>query len=554
MKDDPAYVQWVIDRATKLSSDRAVWDTLWQDIGNLVMPRKAEIRSIQTSPDTSKQDRLFDGTAIRANMILANGQLAWMTPMESRWFSFDPPHELKGNDKVEQWFRAVTERMHLELARSNFYTEVHEGYLDRGAFGTATMTCEEGKRSLLNFRSLTCGSYSIAEDSEGFVDTLCREVKLTLRAARDMFGEENLPEKLRKQLGEAKQLDVIHAFLHLVFPRVDRDPSKNDGENKPIASVYVHAGEKKICRIGGYDEQNFFATRFLKWGDHAYGWSPAWVALPESRQLNFLEKQMDALAETAAFPRLLIPTGYKGTINLKANGITYFDANGQEPKEWLTSGRYDVGKDRAEIKRKAIEDAYHVDLFKMFAQLDKQMTAREVAERSAEKLIQFSPTFSRMTTEFFNPLLIRCFAIGLRAGIFPQPPRELVLTDTAGAFIPDPQVSYSSRIALAIKNLENSSFFRTMEGIMPLAQVRPEILDNFDLDEIVRDLGRNEGLPSRWLTDEDDVAEMRNARAQQVEQAQRMAMLEQGASAMQKAGSVPADSPVAQALQEQAAA
>lgn len=553
MKNDPAYVQWAIDRVTKLASDRAVWDTLWQDIGNFVMPRKAEIKSTQTSPDTSKQDRLFDGTAIRANMILANGQLAWMTPMESRWFAFDPPHELKGNDKVEQWFRAVTERIHLELARSNFYTEIHEGYLDRGAFGTSTLTCEEGKRALLNFRALTCGSYSIAEDSEGFVDTLCREVKLTLRAARDMFGEENLPEKLRKQLTEAKQLDTIHTFLHLVFPRTDRDPGKMDPENKPIASLYLHPGEKKICRVSGYDEQNFFTTRFLKWGDHAYGWSPAWVALPESRQLNFLEKQMDALAETAAFPRLLIPTGYKGTINLKANGITYYDTNGSEPKEWLTTGRYDVGKDRAEIKRKAIEDAYHVDLFKMFAQLDKQMTAREVAERSAEKLIQFSPTFSRMTTEFFNPLLIRCFAIGLRAGVFPQPPRELVLTDSSGAFIPDPEVSYSSRIALAIKNLENSSFFRTMEGIMPLAQIRPEILDNFDLDEIVRDLGRNEGLPSRWITDEDVVAEMRNARAQQVEQAQQMAALEQGASALQKAGAVPADSPAAQMLTEAAA-
>src|SRR5690606_39153718 len=97
----------------------------------------------------------------------------------------------------------------------------------------------------------------------------------------------------------------------------------------------------------------------------------------------------------------------EGSITLKASGITYYNSAMPEavPKEWATSGQYDIGKDRAEVRRKAIDESYHVDLFQMFAQIDKQMTARETAERAAEKLIQFSPTFSRMTTEIFNPML-----------------------------------------------------------------------------------------------------------------------------------------------------
>jgi hypothetical protein len=56
------------------------------------------------------------------------------------------------------------------------------------------------------------------------------------------------------------------------------------------------------------------------------------------------------VVETAAFPRLLVPAGMKDEIDFAAMGITMFEANAGEaqmPKEWLTQGRYDIGKDRA---------------------------------------------------------------------------------------------------------------------------------------------------------------------------------------------------------------
>jgi hypothetical protein len=547
-------VQWILDRNSKLSGERSVWDGFWTDIANYVMPRKAEIQSRQSSPNLSKSSRLFDTTAIRANQVLANGQLSWMTPLESRWFSFDPPHQLKGKDKVEQWYRRCTEIAQLELARSNFYTEIHELYLDRGAFGTAAMIAEEGERAVLNFRLLNCGSYSIAEDSEGKIDSLFRSLTMTIRAAAQKFGENNLHADLQAKLKDAKGMDQTHEFVHAIFPRKEFDPDKRDGENKPWASVYVDIKNKMIVRASGYDEQPFFATRYLLWGDQVYGWSPAWMALPESRQLNFLEKQMDSLAETAAFPRIQVPEGYKGTINMQANGITYFDVNGNGPKEWATAGRYDIGKDRAEIKRKAINEAYHVDLFQMFSQIEKQMTAREVAERSGEKMIQFSPTFARMTTELFNPLLQRVWSILIRAGRFPEIPRDAVLVGPQGPSLPEPEVSYSSRIALAVKSHENQAMYQTLDGIMPVAQSRPEILDNFDWDEISRDMARNNGAPSRWLMDEDEVAKIRNARAQQAAQMQQMQQMQMGAEAAAKVGGIPKDSAAAQMMQERAAA
>jgi hypothetical protein len=542
---NPELADKVLQRHAELVHQRATWESLWEDIAKYVMPRKATMFTQTTSPTTEDEAQLFDATAVRANMILANGQLSWMTPLESRWFSLEPPKEMESEDEIEQWFKRCTEVMQAELSRSNFYTEIHELYLDRGAFGTAAILVEAGKNNSLNFTKLDLGSFAISEDDEGYVDTLSREYEMTARQAALKFGVENLTDSMKKEL-EKPNSNRKFACVHLIAPRGpgEIEMGKRDAENKPYASVYVDKASKHVFLSSGFDEQPFFVTRYLKWkNSECYGYSPSWTALPECKQLNFLEKQLDSLAEIHAFPRILIPAGFDGDIDLRAGGVTYFDPNNPNatPKEWGTGGRYDIGVERAEQKRKAINEAFHVDLFQMFAQLQKQMTAREVAERASEKLIQFSPTFARLTTELFNPLLRRVFAILARAGKFPPPPQQLTMV----GYIPEPDVAYNSRIALAIKSLENAAFIRTSEMLLPYVQIKPDMLDNFDFDEICRDMARNDGLPARWLMEEEMVAQQRAARAQAQQQAMQAQQMEQAASALGKAGSVKQDSALA---------
>ena len=235
------------------------------------------------------------------------------------------------------------------------------------------------------------------------------------------------------------------------------------------------------------------------------------------RQFNFLVKQSDALAEVTAFPRILIPEYYKGEIDLRANGVTYFDSSNPNarPAEWLTAGKYDVALERAEEKRKAIRNAFHTDLFKMFENLDKEMTAREVMERTAEKLNIFSPTFIRMTNELYNPFLLRAFRICMKLGLFPRPPKGVIGQTEQGIYVEEPEITYSSRIALAIKSLENASFAHIVEMQAPILQARPDVLDNYNLDQIARDTARNAGLPARWMNPLQVVNQIRKGRAQQ---------------------------------------
>lgn len=544
-----------VQKWDKLYTKLTVWRSFWQELAELVQPRKAEITTKNTTPNLGREQRMFDATAVRCNLTLGRGMMAMMTPAGSPWFSYDPPKSLRSNDKVAQWFRQCTEVAQSEMASSNFYTAELENLLDYGGFGTAAMFCEEGKRTTLNFRNFDVGQYALAEDEDGNVDTLYCEFPMTIKQLVSKFGLENLSEATQKKAKDDQRLQDEIVILHCVYPRApdEYDPSKNDGPNKPIASIYIEKAAKFVVSNGGYQEQPFFASRYLKWGSQVYGWCPSWAALPDARQLNFLVKQLDALAEVKAFPRMLVPDTHEETVDVRAHGVTYYSATGGKPEVWMDGGDYQSGLDRENRKQANIEKAFSTDLFEMFSNREKQMTAREVSELSSEKLTQLVPIASSRTTEHYNPMLARVWGILIRAGKFPPIPPELIQQDASGAgYIPDPDITYSSRIGLAIKSLENSAFLRHAEGMVQVWQLRPDVLDNYNLDEITRDMARNEGFPAEWLVGMDQINQLRDARAkQQAQQQQQQAQAAQ-AEAAKAAGSIKTDSVLGQQLQNAA--
>jgi hypothetical protein len=83
LKDEVKLADWVLSRHSDLASERAPWDTVWQELAEFCLPRKAEISAKRSMPDTSRHDVLFDTTAMQGAATLANGQLAYITPADS---------------------------------------------------------------------------------------------------------------------------------------------------------------------------------------------------------------------------------------------------------------------------------------------------------------------------------------------------------------------------------------------------------------------------------------------------------------------------------------
>lgn len=540
-------------RYEQLKSDRAAWETLWQEIGNFCSPRRQYNLGGTITPSTEKEARLFDTTAITAAETLANGQLAWMSPMETAWFAFEPGDKYQ-SEAAKRYYADCTSRTRKKLATSNFYTAIHEFYLDRGTFGTAALFIEPGRNSPLNVQYWPVGTYVIDVDYEGNVDTVHREHSYTLRQLVKEFGVEKLSKKLQDAAASGKQWGEKFAVVCSIFPRQERDPRKIDALNMPFVCVHWERDTRHELRETGYEELPVFVSRYLEWGSvfgSVYGWSPAFMALPNARQLNFLQKMMDALAEKMAFPPMMAPEELEGEIDANANGVTYFssDLAGRLPSQLQRNERYDIGLQRVEERQRAIEKAFHVDLFQMFAQLEKQMTAREISARETEKLIQFSPTFARLTTELFNPSLKRLFGIGLRSGWYEQPPQELItpISETLGD-VATPEVSYSSRIALALRSLPAMAYYRSLERLAMIAPLYPEVLDNYNLDKAERETSLADGVPPEYLQDEETVDAVRQTRADAAQAQQQMEQAAVAADAAAKLGNVPQNSTVGEAL------
>jgi hypothetical protein len=303
---------------------------------------------------------------------------------------------------------------------------------------------------------------------------------------------------------------------------------------------------KKVVKESGYDSFPFAVGRYLKWSalssKSPYGYGPGFAALADTRQVNFLQMMLDCAAEKIVRPAMIAPEDMEGELILSAGGITYMPGSitsDRWPKPIQQVGDYNVAVDRVKMRQEAVNMKFHAELFRMFATLDRQMTAREVAERAAEKIVLISPAFSRLSSEKHNPILLRVFSMAMEAGLLEQPPEEAIIpvSEFMGV-IPDPAISYSSRLALALDQLGMAGFERQLETDIAIAQFAPQVFDVYDVETITRDRSRMNNIPDGWMRTPEQVAQIQQARAQAEQAAQMAAMMEQGSKAVKNMGGV----------------
>ncbi len=526
----------ILKRYEKANTDRVFMAPTWREISDYVRPVKQNISTeggnsdFRETPNTPRIAALFDTTGIEANLTYAAGNMSWLTPSESHWFSYDAPYGSKGDDEIMRWYGIVTEETRRIIALSNFYSQIHEVYLDDGAFGTSGMLLEERNLSNLRFEALQIGDYSILEDDNRNVDTVFRDLKLTARQAAQKFGVKNLHPDMQKCFEEGgKDADRKFEFIHVIMPRddADRTPGMLDQQNMPWASLYIDKKARFVVEEGGQWECPVAVHRHLLWSHSPYGFSPGLQSLPDCRQLNYMQQMLDTLVEVQVSPPVKAPAGYEGAIDLRAGGVTYFKSQDEMPQFWEPRGNYIIGEDRVAFRQRQIRNAFHVDLFQSLSEVPvgKVMTAAEVVLRQREKLTLFSPTFARKNNELNTPIMRRVFSILLRAGAYPPPPQKLVQMGSDGmARIPDPEVIYTSRLALQIKAIHNESFSQTLGVLAPIMEVRPDMLDHFNFDKAVREVARNEGWREDWFNPDRVVTQMRQQRAQAEQQARQEAV------------------------------
>jgi len=503
-----------------LDQDKSTLKSHLQEIADYMIPRRQGVTTTLT-PGGKRMSKIYDGTATRALRVFANGLYGHLTSPAYPWFELTTREQtLADIPAVKFWLGDTTEKLRAAINVSNAPLALHEVYTDLGWAGTGCLYIEAGKKYKLNFTSFGIATVCIMEDANGVVDTVYRLTRMTARQCIQYWGEK-CSEKIKKAHKEGKHNEKFE-IIHAVYPRDDYDWTKRDAKNMPWASQWVERDTKNELASGGHSDFPYCCPRWEKDNDETYGRSCGMDALPDTKMLNQMCYDDIRAIQKRIDPPMTASTEAGLSTTRTSPGSIIFHKKGEAPVPLELGGDIRLAFESEERRRQQIEQAFYVDLFLLLARAnDPNRTATEVRELIEEKLTLLGPALSRLQTELFDPMLGRCFNILLKRGEFLPPPEEL-----SGQTL---EIEYIGRLALAMKETETRAALSTMQIVGSMANFAPDVVDNFDTDEIAVGTAQRKGMPVKYIRPPQVRDQIRQQRAERMaQQAEDAALLETG--------------------------
>ena len=517
----------IIKRTDSFAGNRGVWEDHWQDVATYVAPNFKEITD-KLTPGDRRTRELFSTTAIEDLETFVAGMSSYLIPPNKPWFSLRAKNrELMEDDDVKRWFMDATQIAREALANSNFQKCANDVFRNLGWCGTALMYAEDHDDRIINFSTFHITRFFLDVGSDGEIDTFLVKCDYTARQALQKWPS-GLHEKILKAAASPATMDNKFTFIHAVYPRADRDPNRIDRSNMPWESVWVDVENKLIVSESGYLEQPYFAPRYIVGTNEVYGRSPAMLVLPKIKVENKIERTLLVASDKSVDPTLLIPDdGSVHPLKTFPGSIMYYRPGGEPPKPLDIRPNIPIGEDQIRRQQESIHAAFNVDLWALLTNRPEEKTATEVMELVGEKLVLLAPVLAPLESDFLSRVIIRTVGILQRTGKFEEMPPAM-LED------PEFEISYSNRVAMAVKAQETRGILSAFDALANLFQVDPTGMDNFDLDVIAQDVAEAFGASTRVIRPTKQRDQMRKDRAAAQQAQQQAEMLAGAADAVPK--------------------
>lgn len=494
-------------RLERMKTKRYMWDSHCQEVSDYVIPNKNQVTRTST-PGEKKNLQIFDSTAILANELLGGSLHGMLTNPSTEWFEFTTGvPELDDQDDVRKWLQKATTITHEVFNGSNFQTEIHELYIDQGAFGIGYISMEEDDIDVIRFLSRPFREIWIDENNKGQVDTVFRLYKWMPRQIIQEWGDA-CPEFIFRK--EKEKPDEEIEILHVVEPNMDYSKAKKLSPNgkKFRSCYYIRNGEIEATKLseGGFDTFPYLTPRWTKGTGEIYGRSPAMNCLCDIKMVNEMMRVFIKAQQKNLDPPMLVPDdGVIGSLRLTPGGVTYTRPGMKDEIKPLNSN-FNIQADFKMIEdtRRRIKDAFYLDQLQL--QEGPQKTATEVNQITEEKLRFLGPILGRQHSEVLRPLVERGFDIIYRRKMYPPVPKSL-----QGRKI---VAKYRSTLAKAQIVQEANNMARALAAAQPFFQLDQKSVDNVDCDKGVVSVFKKMGLPQEMIRDKDQLKMLRDARDQ----------------------------------------
>lgn len=364
---------------------RAPWLNRWDNALRYTMPKEDD--DVAT---------LFDATAADAVDNLAASMYSLLTPPESLWISLIPESE----DSPDAATAAMALRANLN--DSNFYTTIHQCYLDLVILGTACLFMAEnpiGADSAFSFTAIPMKDIAILPNA------VFHTASMPAREVMEKYPSWTPPAELRDAI--KKDLDMP---LKLVQSLVGKD-----------FTAWLDVGgdiENNIVSKGTFETNPYLIFRWSVASGELYGRGPVLRALPDIKTAN---KVVELVLKNATIAVSGIwQADDDGVINLSNINLTpgaiIPKAVGSSGLTPLSSGAdFDVSQIILKDLRERIRHALLADRLGLLS--EKEMTATEIMARNADMMRILGATYGRLLHEFIRPLCERGLQILSRRGV-----------------------------------------------------------------------------------------------------------------------------------------
>jgi len=406
------------------------------------------------------------------------------------------------------------------------------------------------------FIPFAVGTYAIGTDSEGSVNQFSRDFTMTVRQVVEQYGK--LKENGHidwsnfdpwvQMCWEKANYTLELTLNNLIIPNADPNPNSlmssefmnyqsytainsiGSNANSMYETGFRYNGNKNngvkmypdrsdFISVKGYEYFPIIANRWEVAPEGDWGIDgPGHLAVEDILSLQETEKyRLEGVAKLVKPPMVGPASLRRHQSSILAGGITYVDEASEGTK---FRAAFEVDPQLSELINcqvdyvKAIRKAFFEDLFLMMAN-DKptsHVTAREIEERAAEKLVGIGPAMGQLDHDQNGPVIRNAFYLLSKAGKLPPAPKEI-----QGA---DIRPEYISILAQAAKASMIGSMDKLVAFVGGLAQTTqsPTITKILKEDLIVRQMADFLGSSPELIRDEFEYGDIVEGVKQQQEQ------------------------------------
>ena len=543
-------------RLASLKLERSSWMSHWKEIGEVLLPRTGRFFATDENRGSRKND-ILDDTATGALGTLGAGMQYGQTSPARPWVRIETSDpDLMEHADVSLWCDQVTRLILMVFARSNTYNTLHSMYEELGAYGVAASIVLPDYENIIHHTPLTIGEYTLGTNSKNQVDSLGRELQMTVAQIVEKYvaGGTALKERsgswdwsrVSSQIKNAWDRHEVDSWIRvqqLIEPRKFRDPEKRDNKNMAWRNVVIEEGANAdlVMHEGGFRRFPVIAPRWHVSGNDVYGstW-PGARALGGIKQLQFEHMRKAQAIDFQTNPPLMVPSHLKNQeSDFLPGGVTYFDPGGAGLGKVESAFKVDLNLQHLLLDindvRQMVNAAFYADVFLMMDRLQgiQPRNQREVEERHEEKLLMLGPVVERQQNECLGPLIDIAFDALSEAGALPPVPESIEGMDL--------EFKYTSVLAQAQRRASMAGVDRIVGAVASIAAAKqdPSVWDKVDTDVIIDKAAGYEGVDAEIIRGKEDTQRIREARAQAQQAQQQMAEAQQAAETAKTLAAAP---------------